>query len=81
MVIQIKKARQRPTLSPSIKGNTISTGELDFRVRDGNGYGFSVMATEHGYINRFLLFVNPHSKFKYSKSKSKMSSIVGLLVR
>ena len=38
-----KKARRLPTLPR--KRSTIGVGGLDFRVRDGNGYGTSAMAT------------------------------------
>ena len=58
VAIKIKKPGS-DLLSHLRKGNTISTGELDFRVRNGNGYGLSVMATEQCDYNRFLKFVNP----------------------
>ena len=33
----INKFRRRPTLPPRRRGSTIGAGELNFRVRDGNG--------------------------------------------
>ena len=38
-----KNTWQRPTLPP--KGSTIGEGELNFRVRDGNGWFLSSMVT------------------------------------
>ena len=35
------------TYFPTAKGSIISVRELDFRVRDGNGYCLSTMATRH----------------------------------
>ena len=41
-----KKIRQRPTLPHSRPCSTIGAGELNFRVRNGNGWDLSAMATE-----------------------------------
>ena len=43
----IKKAWQLPTFP--LKSSIIGVRELDFRVRDGNGYCLSTMATRHYY--------------------------------
>jgi hypothetical protein len=40
-----KKPRQRPTLPQNCSCSTIGPGELNFRVRDGNGCGLSGVAT------------------------------------
>ena len=42
MPVEIKKSRRPPTFPPL--GSIIGAGGLDFRVRDGNGYGPSAMA-------------------------------------
>ena len=39
--------RRRPTLPGSFPPSTISTAELNFRVRDGNGCDLCVIATEY----------------------------------
>ena len=41
-----KKIRRRPTLPHSRPCSTIGAGELNFRVRNGNGWDLSAMATE-----------------------------------
>ena len=41
-----KRPRQRPTLPQSCPCSTIGPGELNFRVRDGNGCDPSAVATE-----------------------------------
>jgi hypothetical protein len=38
--------RQRPTLPHSRPCSTIGARELNFRVRDGNGWNLSAIATE-----------------------------------
>ena len=40
-----KKSRQRPTLPQDHSCSTIGSDELDFRVRDGIGYGLVDIAT------------------------------------
>ena len=47
--IEIKKVRQQPTFPTSV--SIIGVRELDFRVRDGNGYCLSTMATGQFIIN------------------------------
>ena len=44
-----KKPRQRPTLPQSFPCSTIGPGELNFRVRDGNGCGLSGIAAGKKY--------------------------------
>ncbi len=39
-------ARQRPTLAGGVPPTTIGAGELNFRVRDGNGCDLSAIVTE-----------------------------------
>ena len=46
-VFKIKKSQQLPTFP--LKSSIIGVRELDFRVRNGNGYYLSTMAT--GIIN------------------------------
>ena len=45
-----KKVRQQPTFPTRV--SIIGVRELDFRVRDGNGYSLSTMAT--GQFNTFV---------------------------
>src|SRR5690606_6875124 len=40
------RARRRPTLPGTLVPSTIGAGGLNFRVRDGNGWDPSAMATE-----------------------------------
>ena len=49
-----KKAWQLPTFPP--KGSIIGVRELDFRVRYGNGYYLSTMATRHLLHCKMLLY-------------------------
>ena len=42
----LKRIRRRPTLPPRCQGSTIGAGELNFRVRDGNGCCLFAIATE-----------------------------------
>ena len=48
-----KKARQLPTF-PRAKRSIIGVRELDFRVRNGNGYCLSTMATGHLFLSLSL---------------------------
>ena len=41
----LKRIRRRPTLPPRCQGSTIGAGELNFRVRDGNGCCLLAKAT------------------------------------
>ena len=50
MFYKIKKVRQQPTFPTRV--SIIGVRELDFRVRDGNGYSLSTMAT--GQFNTFV---------------------------
>lgn len=52
-----KKISPAATYSLTLAGNTIGTEELDFRVRDGNGYCLFVMTTEHLIYNIIGSFV------------------------
>jgi hypothetical protein len=40
------KAWQRPTLAGALAPTTIGAGELNFRVRDGNGCDLSAIVTK-----------------------------------
>ena len=40
-----QRARRRPILPRSCPLSIFGAGELDFRVRDGNGYGLSATVT------------------------------------
>ncbi len=42
----IKEFRRRPTLPHSLPCSTIGAEELNFRVRNGNGWGLFAMTTE-----------------------------------
>ena len=45
-----ERIRQRPTLPHSRPCSTIGAGELNFRVRNGNGWDLSAMVTEKTVI-------------------------------
>ena len=47
-------ARQRPTLAGGVPPTTIGAGELNFRVRDGNGCNLSAIVTEQYDEGLFL---------------------------
>ena len=63
----LKKSRQLPTFPP--QGSIIGAGELDFRVRYGNGYCLSAMAT--GILNRIIYFRNTPPKRRISEESEK----------
>ncbi len=46
LVLVFLFARQRPTLAGGVPPTTIGAGELNFRVRDGNGCDLSAIVTE-----------------------------------
>ena len=49
MWLELKKIRRRPTLPLSRPSSTIGAEELNFRVRNGNGWGLFAIATEKIY--------------------------------
>ena len=46
----LMSAWQRPTLTGALAPTTIGAGELNFRVRDGNGCDLSAIVTRSGFI-------------------------------
>ena len=44
-----KKIWQRPTFPPPYKGSIIGAGDLNFRVRNGNGCILTAMVTRNLY--------------------------------
>ncbi len=68
--LQEKKIRQRPTLPRGFPRSTIGSGGLNFRVRDGNGWDPSDIATGKAATVHTKGMVKPTSTAKCSVPSS-----------
>ena len=50
--LAIHKKKPGDDLLSHHKGSTIGVGELNFRVRNGNGCGLSTIVTRQNYLNK-----------------------------
>jgi hypothetical protein len=55
------KAWQRPTLAGALAPTTIGAGELNFRVRDGNGCDLSAIVTKPTTLISLLCWLAPRN--------------------